>query len=206
MNKVSALNSGYVKRGMRILLSGIAGLMLAMTASAHLMVAQHGTLNIVSDGAFMVLSLPVSAFEGVDDNADGKLSAAEFTQHRLALAAVVKQSVLLHDKAGPIQIQGLLLSSESNNHGLPVPVTQIVAMGRFVLRDTHSALRFENKLYGKSEAEKVFKFTASNKAKSLRQEMELTPQHPAVDLFPPSQSGLLSYLKSGVDHLLASWN
>ena len=34
---------------------------------AHVMVAQHGTLNVVDNDVFMVLSLPVSAFEGVDD-------------------------------------------------------------------------------------------------------------------------------------------
>ena len=30
-------------------------------AQAHLVVSQRGTLNIVGDGAYMVLSLPVSA-------------------------------------------------------------------------------------------------------------------------------------------------
>ena len=55
-------------------------------AYAHMMVAQHGTLNVVNEVAFMVLSVPVSAFEGIDDDGDGQLSMEEFTQHRIAMA------------------------------------------------------------------------------------------------------------------------
>jgi hypothetical protein len=51
-------------------------------AHAHLMVAQHGTLNIVDDGVFMVLSLPISAFNGVDEDSNGKISMLEFNNHR----------------------------------------------------------------------------------------------------------------------------
>ena len=39
-----------------------------LPAQAHLMEAQQGTLNIIDDRAFMVLSLPISAFEDIDDN------------------------------------------------------------------------------------------------------------------------------------------
>ena len=52
-------------------------LSLPQAALAHLMVAQHGSLNIVGDGAFMVLSLPASAFEDIDENGDGDISMIE---------------------------------------------------------------------------------------------------------------------------------
>jgi hypothetical protein len=58
---------------------------MVQLAEAHLMVAQHGTLNVVDDGVFMVLSLPVSAFDGVDDDNDGKVSMLEFNNHRGAI-------------------------------------------------------------------------------------------------------------------------
>ncbi|MDO6795819.1 hypothetical protein Q4601_16060, partial [Shewanella sp. 1_MG-2023] len=38
------------------------------SVQAHMMVAQHGTINLVDDGAFMVLSLPVSAFHFLDNS------------------------------------------------------------------------------------------------------------------------------------------
>jgi len=202
MNKINELITASVKRASQVLLLSVG---LMTTADAHLMVAQHGTLNIVENGAFMVLSLPVSAFKGVDDNADGRMSAAEFTKHRLAIAEVIKQSVLLYDEKGPIQIQGLLLSSDANDHGLPVPVTQIVAMGRFVLRTPASDLRFENKLFGKTEAEKLLTFTVSRKADAKKQKLELTPNNPSAVLFPSTKTGLVNDIKHSVNRLLASW-
>jgi hypothetical protein len=42
-------------------------------AYAHLMVAQRGTLNLVDNGAFMVISLPVTALAGTDDDGDSRL-------------------------------------------------------------------------------------------------------------------------------------
>ena len=61
------------------------------------MVAQHGTLNIVDDSTFMVLSLHISAFEGVDDDKDGKVSMVEFNSHRAAIVESVGQHVTLSD-------------------------------------------------------------------------------------------------------------
>jgi hypothetical protein len=69
-------------------------------AQAHLMVAQHGTINIVGDGAFMVLSLPVSALRGVDDDGDGKLSMAEMRAHHGHIVAAVMREVRLADAHG----------------------------------------------------------------------------------------------------------
>ena len=53
----------------------------ASLAHAHLVVSQRGTLNIVGDGAYMVLSLPVSALSGIDDDHDGLLSVNELRAH-----------------------------------------------------------------------------------------------------------------------------
>ena len=49
-------------------------LTLPMTGSAHLMVPENGTLNFVDDNVYVVLSLPISAFKGVDDDNDGHVS------------------------------------------------------------------------------------------------------------------------------------
>ena len=66
-------------------------LMSVTTLHAHLMVEQHGTINFANGGAFLVLSVPVSAFSGVDDDGDGALSAVELSRH----SKVVEEQ--LHD-------------------------------------------------------------------------------------------------------------
>ena len=71
------------------------------SAQAHRMPAQRGTLNIVGDGAYMVLFMPpVAGFAGIDDNGDGALSVAEMRAHGAAIEAQIRQGVLLADRAG----------------------------------------------------------------------------------------------------------
>ncbi len=50
-------------------------------ASAHLLPAQNATINIIDNAAFVVVSVPVSALSGVDDNRDGMLTPAEIQLH-----------------------------------------------------------------------------------------------------------------------------
>ena len=54
-------------------LAGALLLLLATAAEAHLMVAQRGTVHVVGDGAFVVVSLPVSAFTGIGVDDEGRL-------------------------------------------------------------------------------------------------------------------------------------
>ena len=63
----------------------VAGFMALTAAQGHLIVDQKGTLNFVDDGAFLVISLPVTAFEGSDDDGDGRLSFAEMARHTAAI-------------------------------------------------------------------------------------------------------------------------
>lgn len=73
----------------------LAATLVASRADAHLMVAQHGTLNLVGDGAFMVLSIPATALPGADDDHDGRLSRAELERHYRDVAAAVAAGVTL---------------------------------------------------------------------------------------------------------------
>lgn len=56
-------------------------LMLASGAQAHLLPKQNATMNIVDNAAFFVVSVPVSALKGVDDDGNGKLTAQEIQKH-----------------------------------------------------------------------------------------------------------------------------
>ena len=78
----------------------------SLPSSAHMMVAQHGTLNVVEGGIFMVLSLPVSSFDRVDDDNDGKLSTNEFNKYRKKMAEVIKKQVVLSKNKEKLLLQG----------------------------------------------------------------------------------------------------
>jgi len=155
-------------------------LALSESAQAHLMVAQHGTLNIVEGSAFMVLSLPVSAFEGIDDNNDGEVSLIEFNSHRAAIGESVKQNVILSDENGDRPLQGIMLSPVMPHDAVhPATVaSQVVVMGRFTLDDADAALRFQVGLYGEQIQERSLEITATRRSDNRKQVLELTPATP----------------------------
>ncbi len=169
-------------------------------AYAHLMVAQRGTLNLVGDGAFMVLSLPVSAFAGTDDNGDGKLSAVEFRAHHRDIAAVVERRVRLFDDQGARPLDGLLMSLSPPDDNPMAPASQLVAMGRFKLDELHRPLRFESSLFGTHASEQTLRMTVTRG--NQRQLLSLTPDRSQRALFPSSWSVFADYVRLGAMHIL----
>jgi len=165
-------------------------LSLSEPAQAHLMVAQHGTLNIVEGSAFMVLSLPVSAFEGIDDNNDGEVSMIEFNSHRAAIVESVKQNVILSDENGDRPLRGIMLSPVMPHDAVhPATVaSQVVVMGSFTLDDADSALRFQVGLYGERIEERSLEITATRRSDNRKQVLELTPATSTGLFFPIIES------------------
>ena len=196
---------GWFQRSLRALLMGLLGwAVLLPAAQAHIMVAQRGTLNLVNDGAFMVLSLPVSAFRGVDEDGDGRMSNTEFSAHRLAIADAIKANVVLSDASGPRELQGLMLSLAPPDHeGTEEPSSQLVAMGRFALADAEgqTPLHFKVGLFGPAANEQVYRVNASRHNKTEQHLMALTPEQPAGVLFPSAWATFADYVKLGALHI-----
>lgn len=185
-----------------MLLVALLSLCLLPGAHAHLMVAQRGTLNIVDNGAFMVISLPVSAFEGVDDDADGLLSDEEFTRHKQTLLQTVKQGIVLTDAGGSHYLQGLLLSPAPTDETHPESTQQLVAMGRFQLEQPTVAMQLQMGLFGTGADEQVQYITVSRPADGRRQLLVFSPQAQAHELMTSRWSTFVGYLKLGTEHIV----
>jgi hypothetical protein len=141
----------------------IIGLLMTTTlAQAHLMAEQKGTLNFVNGGAFLVLSAPVSAFEGVDDNEDGALSAQELGRHLGEVKEQIYQQVQLLDDANTsLPLQGLLLSLVHLDDNPSDPAKQIMILGRFPVTENMSSLRLHILLQGKALNEQSINLSAT---------------------------------------------
>ena len=174
--------------GLSVFVSAIVVVLaLSAPAAAHLMVAGHGTLNIVNNNVFMVLSLPLSAFEGIDDNADGEIDLTEFNRHQAAVIKTVKQHVSLRDKSRALLLEDVLLSAEKahdHNGHHHNQISEVIVMGRFTLGAVHPPLSFHVGIYGEGETGQVLNITASHKAENLRYKFQLTPEQPTRRLFP----------------------
>ncbi len=150
-----------LQRVKRALLALMFGLCLMPSAQAHLMVAQRGTLNLVGDGAFMVLSLPVSAFIGIDDDGDGQVSTSELQVHAAEIESQVRIGVQLLDGERPLPLQGVLLQPSSTDHSAGGRIRQIAVLGRFPLGDRRSDLRLRFRLFGTGSDELAQEMTVS---------------------------------------------
>ncbi|WP_144213063.1 hypothetical protein [Shewanella donghaensis] len=160
----------------------IISLSYSLSSYAHMMVAQHGTINIVDDGAFMVLSLPVSAFGDIDDNKDGGLSQEEFSRHKANIIEQVSKKAVLTSEHGKQLLEGIIVSRVKEHGSLKQPSTQLIVMGRYQLSATNEPLSFSLQLFGSQFIEQQIEITATKKGK-LKHIFELNPQTVIQPLF-----------------------
>ncbi|MBQ4891569.1 hypothetical protein A9267_14745 [Shewanella sp. UCD-FRSSP16_17] len=143
-------------------------ILMCANALAHMMVAQHGTINIVDKGAFMVLSLPVSAFEGLDMDNDGKASSAELTRYKNQATELIHENVQLSDSKAKLPLQGLIISLAS--HGNPKkPSSHLIVMGKYPLDNINGELTFTNRLFGRHLSEQQMDMTITRQHDKQKQ-------------------------------------
>lgn len=179
----------------------VMGWALTLSAvHAHLIVSQRGTLNIVGDGAFMVLSLPVSAFKGIDDNADGLLSIDELRAHAPAIETQIKSGVVLENSQGVKKLDGLMLNTVPPGNDHTAPGKQIVALGRFGLEPESSDLKLTLRLFGVGADECTEQITVTKGSRS--QLITLSSNHPSGNVLPSAWHKLTQQMQLGAEHIL----
>lgn len=187
-----------MKYSIKLLLS-LALLLFSQFSFSHAMVAQHGTVNFVKDGAFFLLSMPVSAFNGIDKDGNGEVSMIEFNLHRDHISASVKEKVYLSapttrtdltkqaEQTNKLIIDGLLLTpvtAHHNHHANKNEVEQITVMGRYALPSANAKVALSIELFGDTPKHQTYFITASNKPMGLKKKVEVSTQLPAVSLLP----------------------
>lgn len=149
-------------------------------ASAHLIEADRGTANVVGDSVFAVLSVPVSALHGVDDDGDGLVDADELTRHEEAAKAEIDRRLELRDGAAvaaTVRVDLIL----SPPHDAPAGrATQIVALKHARFGAPPRDLRVRCDLFGDRASERTLSITASRHVDPTRgKESELAELTPA---------------------------
>ena len=181
-------------------------------AHAHLMLAQKGTINLQGDGAYMVVSLPVSAFQGVDDDGDGAWSAQELGLHGPLIQEQIAQHLRLGDAQGLRPINSITLVPTPPDDRPSDPVKQVVVLARFPLAHTLASdasepaqgLYFQAALFGPQEGERQLSMTVSQGAH--KQLMVFSPERQQQVLFPPAIRVVADFLAQGVKHIGLGWD
>lgn len=162
--------------------------LMAVPSWGHLMVAQKGSLRFEGERAYLVVSLPVSAFSGLDQDGDGGVTEREFDSHRAEVLAQVQRAVLLQSSSSIIRLTDVLLSPETSHSPAaadshsgsgaaesPV-VDQVTVLGVFPLGASKDELALSIELYGSAADEQAYEMRVSNSQTTTRQVRLLTPQ------------------------------
>lgn len=174
-------------------------------AHAHLMAAQKGTLNLVGDAAFLVLSVPVSALQRVDDDRDGALSKAELAAHTDAVRAQVLFGAQLLGPDGALPLQLVMLDTAPPDSTPTAAARQLVVLGRFQLPTrTGSAgdgLSLRLSLFGTDASEQQQDLTITRQQET--QWLRFTPERTTQGLLPSTAAVFGDYVRSGATHVLS---
>lgn len=141
-----------------------------LSAQAHLMPSGKGTLNVTDTGVFLVLALPLSAFDDSDENGDGVTSMVEFNKQRDSIIERIENSVWLEQDGERLSPKHIMLSPQGAHHGNRADadsgVTEIAVLARFP-RDAKTPLpeAFGVTVYGPHA--QAIEMRASHKAMGL---------------------------------------
>ncbi|MBK7299102.1 MAG: HupE/UreJ family protein [Moraxellaceae bacterium] len=183
---------------------------MPLLAQAHLMVAQRGTLNLVDDGAYMVLSVPVSAFIGVDDNQDGLLSLHELEVHQSELQQQIMAGVSLRHQTQALPLQGIMLSLSPEHTSSNINIDnsnaeQLIVLGRFALAEAKGqALNLSLTLFGKASFQQQMNILVTQAQN--KNQLIFTPSNTQSLLFASRASIFTNYVVLGVEHILTGFD
>ena len=176
-------------------------------AEAHLMAAQHGTLRVLDGDVFAVLSIPVSALHGFDDDGDGVMSLAELERHQDALRGEIDRRVAIADGEGvrPRTVRvDLVLAPD--HEAAQDRAGQVVALEHVAFGAAPAHLRIGTDLFGTRDPERSLTITASHgPARADAETTQLSPTQPEHAFFAvpaaaaaaaPSSRAAVSWLET----------
>lgn len=166
-----------------LLLTATLYIVRVMPAHAHLMMAQNGTLNIVDEGIYMVLSVPITAFPDIDQDYDDEVSLFEFNSRRNDITAQITRSIALNQAGVPVALKDLRLVPVRPHSKENVYLSQLIIMGRFDTPESTDALNLTVSLFGLSPDENTLKITAKRPQTAEESVVILTPSAPSSALF-----------------------
>jgi hypothetical protein len=139
--------------GSVVLLAVCAIVTAGRSAQAHLMPAKQGTLNVVDSSVYGVVSIPVSALHGFDDDGDGMLEGRELELHEDALRAEVGRRFVVSDGDTPGAVQRIDLVLSPEHDATPDRAGEVIALVHVRFPAAPEDLRLRCDLFGAKDPE-----------------------------------------------------
>jgi HupE / UreJ protein len=196
-------NCSHLRRWMGWLLMALG--LTGLPSHAHLMVAQKGTLNLSGSGGYLVLSVPVSALQDVDDNADHLLAPDELAAHSHSLATQLSAGIQLNNPNGPLALEGMMFNLSPADGQEGQPADQLIVMGRYALPDFSEPLSFRVSLFGTGSSEQSYSLTVTKNLKEA-EVLLLSPAHAEAELYEGPFRVLKTYVRFGFEHVISGFD
>ena len=190
-------------RHMKLAAVIVLGLMvfgLGRPASAHLLPAQNATLNLIGKRAYLVVSVPVSALTGVDDNADGLLSGEELDRHKAEIGRQVSARFQVSSPEGAATPGFLWVVNPQTDAARPPPTPYLVVLSGVAFAKPPTTVTVRTDLFGRAVGEG--RMTLRARSGTMVEIGVLNAQSASHVFFRGPFSILLDFIRVGVEHIL----
>jgi hydrogenase/urease accessory protein HupE len=171
-------------------------------ARAHLMPEKSGTVHIVDKSAFVVVSIPVSAFHGLQTEPDGTLTPEELQACSAIMQQQFETRFLVRDTAlGGTPVVTWVLMPQDGNDNQPRPRTNyVVVLQRINFTAVPTHLSLYTDFFAGSQGDKMLTLKVSRDQEV--QMLVLKPGTARFELLPGKLHLLETFIATGVDHIL----
>jgi hydrogenase/urease accessory protein HupE len=143
------------------LLALTACALLPRTAAAHLLPPQNATIHAVGDKVYAVVSVPVSALSGVDDDGDGQLSAAELRRYQSDISRQFLQRFQLSTPKETGRALTSWVLSPQTGGGALAPMSYVVVLEAVQFSRSVDELALRTDLFGNRDGESKLSIRAT---------------------------------------------
>lgn len=188
----------------------LAALLAALApAAAHLLPAQTATMNIVGSDAYCVVSVPLSALRGIDDNRDGRASPSEIARHSDEIARQFNAGFAVTADGQPgLPLMTMAWPPQTDASQPDSSYIVVLHSVRFPAPPRHPMVK--TSLFGTGAGEAQMTMTAKHDKRA--ETAEAAVLRPGAEAHIFFQSGFsvfadfvrlgIAHILSGVDHLL----
>ncbi len=176
---------------------------LVVPAAAHLLPAQTATMNVVGNTAYFVVSVPISALKGVDDDGSGGASELEISRHSRDIALQFDQRFTV-TSGGHAGTPLMTMAWSPQTAGPPTDSAYIVVLHsvRFAAPPLNPTIATD--LFGTRAGERQMTITAKrDKNEDTAEVAILRPGAAEHSFFRGGFATFADFIRIGIEHILS---
>lgn len=179
-------------------------LLTASATAAHLLPKQNATLHLIADKGYLVVSVPVSALSGVDDNRDGMLDSGELGRHSgdIGRQFQARFHVASPDGAAPIELA--MIAHPGSDSGLSDPTRYVVVLAGAQFVRPPDSVAVDTDLFGSATDERQITLRARRDQNVEVGVLDASNTRHAFFRGPWAIFG--DFVKLGIEHILSGYD